>query len=441
MDWICYHSENKPLLLCVDEIMKAPEPKKIISKLGAQLSSRNSDEFNLVISTLDSLYFAEFQTDSGRPVKWVLLQAISFTEAKNLFYEFHMSLLNKRCISDCNGHPRSLEQLYFILKQGSMAAGTYTNILSRLTEKIGTWVHISFPEVKAALEGIPRPLDYVLEVENGEKANVAALISKGIYINTISSCYQEVTVIPKLSPVALWVFCSKYQHNKTYGTFAENLRCLLFEEDKLLDKVNDGLPFEHFHSYWEVISRYLLLKDDEKITCLKDLYGLQEKQQQYWENIKFKVLTDKGIVNEKDEPYKSLTDAIFVLLSSNETGHDMVIFEEKVSEEEVFNIKGSVSKEKTKSYIAINIECKFSYPQSTTKPKNYIEGTRNSPQLDLPHFETSNIAQLNMTEDDIIFVYVSWRDLYKNAKNMNTTNLTILDKERLRRIYTESLSS
>ena len=45
-----------------------------------------------------------------------------------------------------------------------------------------------------------------------------------------------------------------------------------------------------------------------------------------------------------------------------------------------------------------------------------------------------------MTKGDIILVYVSWRDLHKNAKNMDTTNLTILDKEGLKRTYTESLS-
>jgi len=66
------------------------------------------------------------------------------------------------------------------------------------------------------------------------------------------------------------------------------------------------------------------------------------------------------MVDEKDEPYESLTDAIFVSLSSNEIGHDMVIFEEKVLEGE--GSKGNVPKEKTKSYIVINIECKFSYP-------------------------------------------------------------------------------
>ncbi|CAH1769829.1 15543_t:CDS:2, partial [Entrophospora sp. SA101] len=63
-------------------------------------------------------------------------------------------------------------------------------------------------------------------------------------------------------------------------------------------------------------------------------------------------------------------------------------------------------------------ECKFSYPQSITKEsKSHVENkdskthnkylpylwtkrTCNSSQLNCPHFNTSNRAQLNMTEDD-----------------------------------------
>ncbi|CAI2169812.1 15939_t:CDS:1 [Funneliformis geosporum] len=89
-------------------------------------------------------------------------------------------------------------------------------------------------------------------------------------------------------------------------------------------------------------------------------------------------LTDKGIVNEKDEPYESLTDAVFVLLLSNKIGYIMVIFEKNV-------LKGNAL---IKSYITINIEYKFSYLQSTTKEsKNCIEG-KNSKIHDkyLPYF-------------------------------------------------------
>ena len=130
-------------------------------------------------------------------------------------------------------------------------------------------------------------------------------------------------------------------------------------------------------------------------------------------------------------------------MKSNNVGFGMVIFEKKVGG----------------GYIAINIECKFSWPKSTTtltsgdifkKYKNtvekYLNHLKSEPQMttrqqaknvELQASDTP-IRKLGMTKEDIYLVVVSWRKIGKLDKAIKKDkNIIVVEKENLEKIYIE----
>ena len=89
----------------------------------------------VMITTLDATPLLQSSTRSGRPIKWIPLGLIHTEAATSLFRPyFKMSTTEKRkvlllCVSDCNGHGRSLEAL------GTTLAETTTgNLISSYSE-------------------------------------------------------------------------------------------------------------------------------------------------------------------------------------------------------------------------------------------------------------------------------------------------------------------
>lgn len=72
---------GKPILLALDEVVAAfgkgqvdiPKISKIISVIGAGLSKFRWNEFNAVVTTLDTVVVNNEKTLSGRPIVWVML--------------------------------------------------------------------------------------------------------------------------------------------------------------------------------------------------------------------------------------------------------------------------------------------------------------------------------------------------------------------------------
>jgi hypothetical protein len=138
-------------------------------------------------------------------------------------------------------------------------------------------------------------------------------------------------------------------------------------------------------------------------------------------------------------------DYVFVPTKSNNSGFDMVIFEEKSDRS---------------GYIAINIECKFSYPNKKTileskeisdkykhmKSKylmhvKYLSGTRNSVCWKYGRFyDKSAVGKLKMSENDIYLVFVIWRDVGNLGNDiLDNENIIIVNRDKLKKIYTPSL--
>jgi len=147
---IRYHSQKlrrlpKPpsVLLCVDELIRAaddflpfkpynpltPEGTKalvgLLHEVCATTDQQGPDMLNLIVSTLDLAPVVGATTGSQRPVKWTPLPPLTQVSAEKLFVPLLASVTNERrrqlqlCISDCAGHPRTLEGLYGILKSAT----------------------------------------------------------------------------------------------------------------------------------------------------------------------------------------------------------------------------------------------------------------------------------------------------------------------------------
>ncbi|CAG8437207.1 9361_t:CDS:2, partial [Funneliformis caledonium] len=136
IDSIIYHS-GKSVLLCIDETMRVLQNghedlinlKKLLDELYNPYRdfSKSVNKFYFVVSTLDTLNVWNTQTDSQRPVHWISLRRLVLSESANLFCTLTKGLDEKRlfvinkCIADCNGHPRTLEYFYKVLKADDTA--------------------------------------------------------------------------------------------------------------------------------------------------------------------------------------------------------------------------------------------------------------------------------------------------------------------------------
>eukprot|EP01012_Entosiphon_sulcatum_P049045 TRINITY_DN6763_c1_g2_i1.p1 TRINITY_DN6763_c1_g2~~TRINITY_DN6763_c1_g2_i1.p1 ORF type:complete len:135 (+),score=16.58 TRINITY_DN6763_c1_g2_i1:315-719(+) len=82
------------VLLLLDELLKATDPTAVRRLICACLDLFPDTQFNLVITTLDSLIVQAETTDSGRDVLWVPLTAASLKDALTLFAPDSAALLH-----------------------------------------------------------------------------------------------------------------------------------------------------------------------------------------------------------------------------------------------------------------------------------------------------------------------------------------------------------
>jgi hypothetical protein len=149
--------------------------------------------------------------------------------------------------------------------------------------------------------------------------------------------------------------------------------------------------------------------------------------------------------DEKGNILKDLEKYLFVPTNSNNSGFEMVTFEKKVGG----------------GYIAINIECKFSWPNSTTTlssseiynkyestERKYLNHVIKEPQMitrsDKKVSQANNtpVGKLGMTKEDIYLVVISWRKVGKLEPNVvDNKNIIVVEKENLEKIYSPSLVS
>ncbi|CAB4390465.1 unnamed protein product [Rhizophagus irregularis] len=145
---------------------------------------------------------------------------------------------------------------------------------------------------------------------------------------------------------------------------------------------------------------------------------------------------DGNIYDSRGNEIKDHLDKyMFVPTKSNNKGFEMVMFEEKAN--------GG-------GYIAINIECKFSWPDSKTvlSSKEIKEKYKHMKDKYLPHVnqkrqsKESPVRKLRMEIGDIYLILVVWRDIGKlDDEILNNKNIIIVGRKELEKFYSPSLVS
>jgi hypothetical protein len=301
-------------------------------------------------------------TRSGRIIDWIPLRRLEISESTELFnkiispeslkLEESRSYVIKKCIADCNGHPRTLERFYEVVNSNeAQKIHDYNTLVANLTHYIREWYQdISFPVVKIALLGETVKLNSIIETD-GEKLSVSALISSGVYINSLTDKSEAQFVIPTLSPVSIQYFCLNNKDDGDAITATDILQRLLMTESSFDNEAMDGKPFERFHANWELLYRVLRKKGEK--TSHHKIYGLSDKGHEKIEiqlqrkeiaycHKEIEFPPKDTIYNSSRNVFENLVDYLFVPKKTNNSGFDMIIFERKADES---------------GYIAINIEC------------------------------------------------------------------------------------
>ncbi|CAB4428888.1 unnamed protein product [Rhizophagus irregularis] len=209
---------------------------KILSGTDTNQKQAKVNKFlNHIIPTMD--YVQGNTTDSGRAIEWIPLRRLEVSESAELFSEVirslnldeHRLFIIKKCLVDCNGHPRTLEKFYQVFNSNEEAKKihNYSSLIAILTNHIGEWYkHISFPVVKMVLLEKSVKLSDIINT-NGEQLSISALISSGTYINLLTEKSEAQFVIPTLSPISLQYFCLNNKDDGDAQTATNILQKLL----------------------------------------------------------------------------------------------------------------------------------------------------------------------------------------------------------------------
>ncbi|CAG8600278.1 644_t:CDS:2 [Racocetra fulgida] len=333
----------------------------------------------LVMRILWSYFF-----DENKPINWIPLRRLALSESVELFHEITKSLndrrlfIIKKCIADCNGHPRILEKFYQLLHDN---IALNTNVYSSLIEYLAKNLDSLFGKIIFLICEIKTTLG---------TSTLRDLIFSRIYINSLTDNNETFNIIPTLLPVSLQYFCmfSKNDVNDNAKTVAKILRDLLTTEYFFDNKVMDEKPFERFHANWELL--YCALRDDEKEVNLYKIY-----------------VEDTGYIAINIE-YKFSYPGRIIKLSNNE-------------------IKKKYEHTKNIYYNHVRYE----WQKIRNSPINWEEGK---------FYDRSAIGKLKMTIDNVYLVFIAWRDVEPLDNEIkNNKNIIIVKRENLKEIYTPSL--
>ena len=468
IETIILHS-GKSVFLCVDEIMKVKDHKKLLSSLYIPYIDKDK-VFRFIVSTLDAIYLNTFHTSSGKDINWIPLRRLKISESLELFYEIlndkeldkHRIYLFMKCISDCSGHPRTLEKFYHLLYEDetSLHIDTYSSLISRLVDKITPWFSsISFSVIKTALLGNRMHLNNKINIFDKD-ISVSDLISMGVYINSLTGNNETINVVPTLTLISLQYFCTNNVEQGDAEIVVKILQDILLTEYYFDGKVMDGKHFEKFHCNWERL--YRALREEGMEVSLREVYCLSDTVYagNTAEDVRImlqrkKIITlkrdvefpphDGKIYDKRGDLIKNFERYILVPGKTNNSGFDMTIFEKKVGG----------------GHIAINVECKFSYPDCSTtlgnpeirkkydlmkeKYKYHVEQEKiqNVTRSQRNNFKVNSdtpIGEFGMTMEDIYLVIIAWRDINALDSDIkNNKNIIIVGKDSLEKAYTPTL--
>lgn len=196
---------------------------------------------------------------SGRTIQWVPLKPLSWEDALSLFPNSQKYPQLQRCISDCNGHPRSLEALKILCDKKGWQLPEYLPLVQEFIYKLESSA-IPIPEpshIIAALRGQSVHLEDSpdLPVVGKKSTTYREYVAQGHFLNTLED--GEAKIIPQLSPILLMLFATNHAHyadGDDIGEIARSIRDLLHSETNF---------------YWQVTNYVIELVLTRCITCIK----------------------------------------------------------------------------------------------------------------------------------------------------------------------------
>ncbi len=209
IECVMEHS-GKGVLLLTDELMKSGGDLKNtalikgkVSQIGKCLDTLTTC-FNAVVTTLN-MVATDDETDSGRKTPLIHLSPPTLEEALSMFGEdAGKSPILRQCISDCNGHHRSLETLKLVWDECKEKGYSYTMLIQELGKQMHPkYSELSIALIRAALQGYP-----VFKGDSPDgKRSYADYLASGFYLNTPD---QPSYFVPRISPLQLLLYAHKH---------------------------------------------------------------------------------------------------------------------------------------------------------------------------------------------------------------------------------------
>jgi hypothetical protein len=414
---------DKPVLLCVDELMKSTNPKEVVSAIGSCLDQ--IENFDAVVSTLDIYPVTQEETDSKRKICWVKMTPLKLEHGLELFRSIlsqapGREVVIEACISDCNGHGRSLETLALHLRNPACREiDSYSAIMDAIADQVkGSLQEVSIEMVTLALAGNTVSLSDDVITFDKRKKSISQCISAGYYLNSLVG--GEKNVIPQLSPLLLRAFARAEIGNDALRSFCQCILNMLNLETNFHAKL-----YEKFHANWEVLIRFI--RPLNKQMSLLEFYGIKDTD------------TPDPTPVLRFSPKEKIVEVLKRNLTTAEIGNRYVCLPAFVNTPGYDIVLGEQQADGSPFNMAF--QCKWSHENATT--------SLSKTELMAAWANTrSELAAI--PEEQLFLVAVVWRDTTRELSTLHTQEVNdsdppkkhrilVLNKERLQRLYSPTL--
>jgi len=287
---VMLHSQKEGVLLLVDEVMKFEGKEvtvqKVVRRIGACLDLLPT--FNTVVTTLHKVAFIGEIQKTGRLIKWITLPPAKLMESKSLFGRAAIDNCGlAQCISDCNGHFRSLETLKVVWDKEGCPGISYSSLINKLADEMDRkYGGLSLNLIRAALSRAH--VRYDAQVHRSSLPTYGDCVAMGLLLNTPGDDlqadkkyddkpYVKATdtvryFIPRISPLQLFMFARVnivvppgslvIISHSLLSLFhililSQRYECAVVIMRMLELEPNSNQPqYEEFHANWECLMRY-----------------------------------------------------------------------------------------------------------------------------------------------------------------------------------------
>ncbi|CAB4492690.1 unnamed protein product [Rhizophagus irregularis] len=242
--------------------------------------------------------------------------------------------------------------------------------------------------IKRALLGNSTRLSHKINTLNREYS-ISDLISIGVYINSLTKVEETVSVVPTLNLVSIQYFCNMYEEEgKKEG------------DAKIVVEILKDIGLRDVHRLSDAYNT--TTKGDVKIMLRRKKIIKLDRSVEF-------PPRDGKICGEQGVFIKNFEEYIFVPDKTNNSGFDMTIFEK---------VGGG--------HIALNIECRFFYPERSTTLKSKDIREKYNLMKDKYRYHVKQEKNQNVT-----------RKQRKDSKD--NKNIIIVGKDSLEKAYTPTL--